>query len=80
MAKQTKITTKNIKTENKINLISRIFLGIFALIFAIFIFRIALSNILPAKIFWPVLLILIAFLGLFAFSVLKRNPKKSSFL
>ena len=80
MAKQTKITTKNIKTENKINLISRIFLGIFALIFAIFIFRIALSNILPAKFFWPVLLILIAFLGLFAFSALKRNPKKSSLI
>ena len=80
MAKQTKITTKNIKTENKINLISRIFLGIFALIFAVFVLRIALSNILPAKFFWPVLLILIAFLGIFAFSVLKRNPKKSSLI
>ena len=76
--KKTTVSTKNIKSENRLSSISRVFVGIYGFIFAIFVVVIAITNLLPAKFFWPLILILAGFLILYAFFVFKRRSSKSS--
>ncbi|MBQ2638667.1 LCP family protein [Candidatus Saccharibacteria bacterium] len=67
-------TSKKLDKPSFLNLnTTKIIFFIFSLILIIFIARISLASLLPAKFFWPLAIGLVAFLGLFFYFAFKRN-------
>jgi len=74
-------TSKKIDKPSFLNLnTTKIIFFIFSLILIIFIARISLASLLPAKFFWPLVIGLVAFLGLFFYFAFKRNVSSKTSL
>ncbi|MDO4967632.1 MAG: LCP family protein [Candidatus Saccharibacteria bacterium] len=74
-------TSKKIDKPSFLNLnTTKIISFIFSLILIIFIARISLASLLPAKFFWPLVIGLVAFLGLFFYFAFKRNVSSKTSL